>query len=165
MKTRRVYSTTNLAQAQIAMVAAKTAGVGDERLLLVARPDIEIESIPNDRKEADTDFMHGAVRGAGYGAGAGLLAGLLAMAVAPIELTLAGVAAIGAAGAMVGGLGAAMMGASLPDPIRRKFEHEIQEGSILLVVDVEENDQARVERAILEAGGIHLPYESATSMA
>ena len=66
-------------------------------ILLIARSDIELESIPNERKEADTDLMPAALRGAGYGGAAGLLAGLAAVVITPIGLTLAGAAAAAAA--------------------------------------------------------------------
>ena len=91
MKTRHVFSTPDLDTAQAAMAAARHAGIDDEDILLVARSDIELDSIPNDRQEADSDFVPAALRGAGYGGAAGLLAGLVAVVVTPIGLTLAGV--------------------------------------------------------------------------
>ena len=57
MKSRHVYSTPDLTGARAALEAARGAGVADSDLLLVARSDIELESIPDGRKEADTDFM------------------------------------------------------------------------------------------------------------
>ena len=83
MKTRHVFSTPNLETAQAALAAAREAGVEDNDLLLVARSDIELESIPDNRQEADTDLMPAALRGAGYGGATGLLAGLVAFAIPP----------------------------------------------------------------------------------
>ena len=54
MKTRHVFSTPDLATATAVMDAARGVGIEDEDLLLVARSDIELESIPNERKEAPT---------------------------------------------------------------------------------------------------------------
>lgn len=165
MKTRHVFITPDLDTAQAALVAARDAGIEDNQLLLVARSDIELESIPNDRQEADTDMLPAAMRGAGYGGATGLLAGLVALAIPPLGVTLAGAAAIGLAGAMVGCWSSALVGASLPDPIRRKFESEIQAGNILLVVDGEEKVLAVAEPAILRAGARVLPYEATTALA
>ena len=165
MKTRHVFSTPDLDTAQSAMEAARQAGVGDHDLLLVARSDIELESIPDDRREADTDLVPAALRGAGYGGATGLLAGLVAFAIPPLGITLAGVAAIGSVGAMVGCWASALVGASLPDPIRRKFDAEIQAGNILLVVDGEEKVLAVAEPAISRAGARLLPYEATTALA
>ncbi len=165
MKTRHVFSTPNLETAQAALVAARNAGVEDNDLLLVARSDIELESIPDNRQEADTDLMPAALRGAGYGGATGLLAGLVAFAIPPLGITLAGAAAIGVVGAMVGTWASALVGASLPDPIRRKFESEIQAGNILLVVDANRDVLATAEPAIVGAGATVLPYEAAKAMA
>ena len=164
MKTRHVFSTPNLAGARAAMAAARTAGIDDNDLLLVARSDIELESIPDGRKQADTDMMPAALRGAGYGGAAGLLAGLVAIVVPPVGLTLAGAAAVGLAGAMIGTWSSALVGASLPDPIRVKFEDEIQAGRILVVVDGDKEVLDAAEPAIVAAGATALPFEAAKAL-
>jgi hypothetical protein len=87
MKTRHVYSTTDIDQARAAMAAARGAGVGDDCLTLVARSDIELDAIPNKDKEASGDFMHGAMKGVAAGGTTGLLLGLAAMVLAPIGVT------------------------------------------------------------------------------
>lgn len=165
MKTRHVFSTPDLDAAQAAMDAARNAGVLDDDLLLIARSDIELDEIPNERKEADTDMMAAALRGAGFGGAAGLLAGLVAVVVTPIGLTLAGAAAATAAGAMVGCWASALVGSSLPDPIRRKFDAEIQAGRILVVVDGSKELLTQVEPAILATGATLLPFEAASAFA
>lgn len=165
MKIRHVFSTPNLDVAQSVMDAARAAGVHDDDILLVARSDIELEEIPNERKEADTDLMPAALRGAGYGGAAGLLAGLAAIVITPIGLTLAGAAAAAVAGALVGSWASALVGSSLPDPIRRKFDDEIQSGRILVVLDGEKPFLDSIEPQIVAAGATTLPFEAAKSMA
>ncbi|MGJ7901718.1 hypothetical protein [Lysobacter sp. 1R34A] len=167
MKTRHVFSTPDLATAQEAMQAALEAGVRDDDILLIARSDIELESIPNERKEADTDLMSAALRGAGYGGATGLLAGLLAVVVTPIGLTIAGAAAATAAGAMVGCWASALMGSALPDPIRRKFDAHIQQGRILVVIDGDHDLLRQAEARVLrEAVGAELlPFDSLKAFA
>lgn len=165
MKTRHVFSTPDIASAQAAMDAARAAGVEDKDLLLVARSDIELATIPNERKEADTDMLPAAVRGAGYGGATGLLVGLVAFAIPPLGVTLAGAAAAGLAGAMVGSWASALAGASLPDPIRRQFEAEIEAGRILVVVDGSREVLAQVEPAIIGTGATLLPFEAPSMMA
>ena len=100
MNKRHVFSAPGLALAEQAMAAARSAGVDNDAILLVARADIEKRAIPDMRKMADTDLMAAVGRGAGYGAATGLLAGLVAVAVPPLGITLAGAAAVGVAGAM-----------------------------------------------------------------
>lgn len=164
MKIRHVFSTPDLDTAIAAMDAARKAGVEDDDLLLVARHDIELETIPNQRKEADTDLMPAAVRGAMFGAGAGLLGFLLAAAFTQMGLTLAGAAGFAVAGAIVGSGAAALFGAALPDPIRQKFDEEIESGQILLLVDGLEDVLLAAEPAINRAGATRLPYEAAKVM-
>ena len=165
MKLRHVFSTPDLPSAEAAMDAARAAGIPDDDILLVARSDIEVDSIPNERKEADTDFMPAAVRGAGYGGAAGLLAGLVAVVVTPIGLTLAGAAAMTVAGAMVGCWASALVGSSLPDPIRAKFDAEIKAGNILVVVDGDKPLLDAATPAMTGAGGRLLPFEASKVMA
>lgn len=160
MKIRHVFSTPDIATAAAAMSAARAAGVHDDDLLLVARSDIELESVPDERKEADTDLRRAAILGAEFGAGAGLLGGLLAVVIAPIGLTLAGAAALTLAGAVIGSGAAALFGSALPDPIRQKFEAEIESGKILLVVDGPEAVLAAAEPELRNAGATPLPYET-----
>ena len=165
MKIRHVFSTPDLDTAQAVMNVARNAGVDDNDILLVARSDNELEEIPNDRKEADTDLLPAALRGAGYGGAAGLLAGLAAVVVTPIGLTLAGAAAAAVAGALVGSWASALVGSSLPDPIRRKFDAEIQAGRILVVLDGDKSTLDRIEPLLVNAGATPLPYESTKAMA
>lgn len=164
MKIRHVFSTPDLDTATAAMAAARGAGVEDDDLLLVARSDIELEAIPNQRKEADTDLMPAATRGALFGAGAGLLGFLLAAAFTQMGLTLAGAAGFALAGAIIGSGAAALFGAALPDPIRQKFENEIEAGRILLLVDGMEDVLVAAEPAIIRTGAARLPYEASKVM-
>jgi len=163
MKTRRVYSTSDVASAQRALQAARGAGVGNDDLSLIARSDIELESIPDERKEAKTDFLPAVARGAAGGGAAGLLAGLVAVAIPPLGITLAGVGVMAVAGALVGSWSSALVGATVPDPVRRRFEEEIESGRILLVIDAEEPVLAPADTAIRATGAALLPYEAASA--
>ena len=89
MKLRRVYSTPNVDSAQRVLQAARGAGLDNDALSLIARSDIEVEGVPDERKDAKTDFLPAAARGAATGGAAGLVAGLVAIAVPPIGLTVA----------------------------------------------------------------------------
>jgi len=163
MKTRHVYSTPDLASAQRALQAARAAGADNDALSLIARHDIELEAIPDDRKEARTDFLPALARGAAGGGAAGLLAGLVAVAVPPLGITLAGAGVFALAGALVGSWSSALVGATVPDPVRRRFEAEIEAGRILLLVDAEEPALSRADAAVRAAGAQPLPYEATTA--
>jgi hypothetical protein len=162
MKTRHVFATTGVPAAHAAMGAAREHGIEDHDLSLIARSDIELENIPDERKQVTMDFVPAALRGTVTGGAAGLLAGLVALAIPPLGVTLAGAGAIGLLGAMVGTWSSALVGASIPDEVRRTFEREIEEGRILLVIDGEERLLPEAEAAILATGARALPYEATT---
>lgn len=164
MNQRRVYLTGNISQARNAISALHAQGLCDDAISLVARSDIELQQISNRHKEADTDFIPAAVRGAGVGGVTGVLAGLAATVFTPAGVTLAGAAAVGAVGALVGTWASALMGSALPDPIRQKFEDEIEAGRILLLVDAEPSVHERLSLPLSQAGAIALDYEAPAAM-
>lgn len=164
MKTRHVFSVPDLATAEACLDAARNAGLGNDNLSLIARADIELDSIPDELKDAATDFMPAALRGALTGGGAGLVAGLAALAFPPLGVTLAGAALLTVGGAAVGTWVSSLVGSTVEDPVRRKFEGEIAAGRILLVIDAEHGQLPAAEAAILAAGATAMPYEGTTAL-
>lgn len=164
VKSRHVFSTPDLATAQAAMQAARAAGIASDDISLIARSDIELEQTPEQHKEAGGDFFPGAVRGVIGGGATGLLAGLVAVAIPPIGITLAGAALLGVAGALVGSWTGAIAGSSVPDPVRRKFESEIEAGRILVVLDGDKDVLAATQPALIEAGATLLPFDTLTAL-
>ncbi|UGB39215.1 hypothetical protein [Frateuria soli] len=164
MKTRHVFSTPDAGTAKTVMQAARAAGVPEADISLIARSDIELEAAPEQHKEAGSDFYPAAVRGLVGGGAIGLLAGIVAVAIPPVGITVAGVAGLTAAGALTGGWASALVGASVPDPVRRKFEDEIAAGRILVVLDGDKEQLARAEPALARAGATPLPFEQPTAL-
>lgn len=165
MKTRRVFSTPDLITARAAIQAAREAGIQDDDISLVARSDIEVDHIPNRRKEADSDFVPAALRGALFGGLAGLLAGAFAVLVFPaIGMSWAGAGLVALAGVLIGAFASSLVGSSLPDPVRQKFEGEIKAGRILVLVDGAAETLPAVENAITRTGALSLPFEAPTAL-
>lgn len=165
MKLRRVFSTADLQAAEIAIDAARTAGVPNDDISLIARSDIEMQQIPDDRLDASSDAVPAAVRGAATGGAMGLLAGLVGVAFPVIGITAAGVALVSLVGAAVGGWSSALMGSAVPNAVRRTFEEEIAAGRILVIIDDEESRAAFVDAAIMAAGATHLPFHQRSAAA
>jgi hypothetical protein len=164
MRTRHVFSVPDLITAERALAAARAAGLHNDNLSLIARADIELDSIDDEFKDVATDFMPAALRGAATGGAAGLLAGLVALAFPPLGVTLAGAALLTVGGAAVGTWVSSLVGSTVEDPVRRKFEGEISAGRILLVIDAEGPQLPAAEAAIRAAGATTLPYETATAL-
>ena len=165
MNLRHVFSTRDPAHARDIVRMLHDHGMGTDAISLVARDDIELDEVPSRLKEADTDLMPAAARGMAVGGATGVLAGLVAMVVPPLGITLAGAAALGAACALVGGWSAALMGSAIPDPVRLRFENEIAQGRVLVLVDADEATQARLEPVLVAAGAERLPYQTHSALA
>ncbi len=160
MKLRHVFSTVDLAAAETAVHALRSAGIPEDDISLVANHDIENEHIAEDWQKTNDDFARGGVKGLAAGGGTGLVAGLVAMVVPPLGLTLAGAAAMTLVGAAVGGWVGMLTGTSEPDIVRDKFEEEIAAGHVLVVIDGEEAELAKADKTLLALDASPLPFES-----
>jgi predicted lipid-binding transport protein (Tim44 family) len=160
MNKRHVFSTPDLVGAEAAVQAARQAGIPDDDISLIARHDVEMRSIPDDRLETTGDFSRGGAKGLVGGGASGLIAGIIAVSIAPIGLAVAGVAVMTLIGAAVGGWVGMLAGTAVPDVVRRQFETEIEEGHILVVIDAEENALAAADIAVIAAGATPLPFEA-----
>lgn len=159
MKHRRIFSAAEVATAYAVLAAARANGIADEDLLLVARPDIQLDALPQDRIDASTDFLPAAIRGAVGGGAVGLLAGLVAVTIPALGVTIAGAGLLALIGTMVGTWSSALMGSALPNETRRIFEDEIERGRILVVVDGDKELLPALEDAIKRTGAEPLPYD------
>ena len=162
MKTRQVFSTPDLSAAQAAIAAARHAGVPDEAIALIARADIEMDSIPEERLDASSDTLPALLRGAATGGAIGVVGGLVAVAIPAIGVTVAGAGLVALIGAIVGGWSSALLGASVPNSVRRHFEAEIEQGRILVVIDDEHAHEPQVRAALLHAGATPLPFHQSS---
>lgn len=162
MKQHHVFCTRDVPHANEIVALARASGVSDRDIALIARSDIELGEVPNERKEADTDFMPAAVRGAGYGSLAGIVVGLIGMAVVPLGFL--GIVLMGAIGAVVGAWASGLMGSALPDPVRRKFKDQIEAGRVLVAIDADEDTQKMLEQRLAERGAIHLDHHAPAAM-
>lgn len=164
MKHRTVFRAPDMAVVRRAMDAARKAGVDDDDLSLIARSDIALDEIPDDRKLVEGDFYPAAVKGLVGGGTVGLLAGLAAAVFAPIGITVAGVVGCTVAGASLGGWSTALAGSAVPDPVHREFEGVIERGGILLVVDVDESRMQEAVSGVAATGARQLPFDHPTVM-
>ena len=164
MKSKHVFLAPDVDVAASAVGVLRQAGVADEDIALIARSDLEMEVIPEKFRESRTDFMPAAAKGALGGGATGLVAGLIAVAIPGLGVTLAGAAAIAAAGAAAGTWSAALMGSALPDPVRQKFEDEVKAGRLLLVVDATDEEHAKLESLLVQAGTRRLAFEESSQM-
>jgi hypothetical protein len=159
---RLVYAFDTTESARAAIDELRGFGVDDNCISLIARSDIEMQTIPGQYRDVSTDFAPAMGRGAAIGSATGLVAGFAAMAFPPLGIAVGGAALIGflAGGAIVGAWSAALVGASVPDRVRLKFEDEIAAGRILLVIDSGRDRAVAITHAMADGTNPHLLWQS-----
>lgn len=123
--------------------------IPEKHIYLLAKEGITLEDLPDAGPEED-DFLPAYERGLGFGGAAGLAAGLYAMVFPPAGLVVGGGAAllITLFGAGLGGFLTGLAGASFPSSRLQEFEQEMENGKILVLVDVPKDEVENYERLI-----------------
>ena len=163
MKKRMVFSVNDMAGARAAMDRARSIGIADEDISLIARSD-KSDMLPDERKVVEGDFYPAAAKGAAGGAAIGLVAGLVAVAVPPLGITVAGALAMAVGGSVLGAWSTALSGSAVEDPVRRQFEDEVEAGRILVVIDVDDERLPAAREAVAASGATPLPFERPTAI-
>ena len=161
MKKRNVFSAPDMSGATGCIRAAKAAGVEDADIALMVRSDMS-EMVPGIRRIAENDFNPGAVRGFLGGGAVGLVLGIVTMLIPALGVTFAGALAMVVGGGLLGGWSMALVGSGFDGPIRKKFEHEIEQGQVLVVIDMPDEQAGPVTESVERAGGKPLPFERPT---
>jgi hypothetical protein len=146
---RLCFLSPDVAHARNAVGALRDAGIADRHLYVVARHDIDLEGLPDAGPE-DDDFLPAYERGLAIGGVGGLLAGLLAMAF-PITGFAVGGAALALVtlyGAGFGGLLTALAGSAFPSSRLKKFQAAMDNGQLLILADVTDENIAACEAAV-----------------
>ncbi len=121
-------------------------GVNDSQISIIATDETRGKSFNMDE---NTKMPEGAAAGATIGGLAGTVLGALstaaAMTIPGLNLVVAGgivsaLAGLGA-GAVTGGLIGALTGLGIPEHEAKIYEDEIKNGSVLMVVDTENDEQ------------------------
>lgn len=161
---RRIFAFDSVDAARAAVQRLRSRGVSDKCISLIARSDIEIESVPGELLDASSDLVPALGRGAAVGGATALVAGVVAMVFPPLGLAIGGpvLLAFLGGGALVGAWTAALVGATVPNDVRRTFEKEIQAGRILLVVDAVRDDNVHVRMLLSSVADGHLVWQSET---
>lgn len=110
--------------------------------------------LPPDLPESNflqkTDFVHGAQLGLGVGGLAGVVFGLLIVAFPPegVTLQLAAVLIAALGGAVFGAWVSSMAGSSVPNSKLKRFQGEIDQGKVLMMVDVPIRRMQEISRLV-----------------
>lgn len=116
------------------------ARIEERRIHIVAKDHhpLQQSNLPESNLLQNTDFIPAVEKGLAVGGGTGVLAGLVAMTFPPAGLILGGGAVLGL-GLLGAGFGAwisGMVGLSADNTQLKDFEQAIEQGQLLLMVDV-----------------------------
>jgi len=116
------------------------ARIEERRIHIVAKDNqlLQQANLPESNLLQNTDFIPAVEKGLAVGGGTGVLAGLVAMTFPPAGLVLGGGAVLGL-GLLGAGFGvwiSGMVGLSADNSQLKEFEHAIEQGQLLLMVDV-----------------------------
>jgi len=124
--------------------------VEEKRIHLLARRGTPLEDLPPASVAHRTDLVPALERGVAVGGATGALAGLVAITVPPAGLVLGGgaVLALAALGAGFGAWASSMLGISTPNSRIKQFQDAIEQGKILMMVDVPKNRREEIEQLV-----------------
>ncbi|MEJ2345681.1 MAG: DUF1269 domain-containing protein [Gammaproteobacteria bacterium] len=124
--------------------------IEERHIHLVAKEGIPLGVLPEASLLQKSDFVPAVERGVALGGAAGLLSGLVAVAFPPAGVVLGGGALL--ASALVGaGLGvwmSGMIGVSVPNSRLKQFEEAVQDGQLLMLVDIPKQRVDEVENLV-----------------
>jgi hypothetical protein len=113
---------------------------------VLARRGVDIGDLPEASVFQKTDLVHGALMGIVIGGALGTVAGFLLVSFPPgnVQLELVTVLILALAGALFGVWVASLVGATVPNSRLKQFRAWIDQGKLLLMVDVPFTEQERI---------------------
>jgi hypothetical protein len=116
----------------------------DERHIHIAAKDHHLlhdANLPEANLLQESDFIPAVEKGLAVGGGTGILAGLVAMTFPPAGLVLGGgaILGLGVVGAGFGAWVSGMIGISIENSQLKEFEQAIEDGQLLLMIDIPKN--------------------------
>ncbi|MEZ0603883.1 DUF1269 domain-containing protein [Paraburkholderia sp. IW21] len=117
---------------------------------VIANHNVRLDDLPEATLVQRSDLLPALARGTAAGCATGMLAGLVALVFPPAGLTIAGgaVVAITLAGAGFGAWTATMIGIDVPSTRLRRFEHAVERGELLMMIDVSHDRVEEIEKMI-----------------
>jgi hypothetical protein len=124
--------------------------IDDHHIHVVAKEGVELGDLPEASLLQKSDFIPALERGLALGGITGALAGIAAVTFPPAGLVLGGGAILGTslAGAGMGAWMSGMIGVDVPNSQIDKFEAAINEGEILMMVDIDKQRVDEIEELV-----------------
>jgi len=126
------------------------ARIADDKIHVIAKEGTAMADLPEASLAQKSDVIPAMERGIAVGGATGLLAGVAAVTFPPAGLVLGGGAllAIALAGTGFGAIMSTMIGVSVPNTRHKQFEDAVNEGEILMLVDVPKERVDEIESMV-----------------
>jgi len=150
MRRRLYYAMPDLASARKVMDDLLLARIEERHIHFLAKRGTPMEGLHEANVMQKTDLVHGAQTGAVLGALLGCAAGALLVVFVLTDPKWQIVAVLGTAlaGALAGAWFSSMVGSSVPNSRLKQFDSLLEEGKILLMVDVPEHSVEEIKARI-----------------
>lgn len=138
MRRRLYFVLPDIASAKQIVNDLLLARIEDRHMHFLAKDGVALDGLHEASILQKSDIVHGAETGIVIGGVAGVVAGIAVMMFPPTgaSMQLVTVLITAVLGAMFGAWVSSMIASSVPNSRLREFEHEIESGKILLMVDV-----------------------------
>jgi len=150
MRRRLYFLLPSVARARQVVDELLLARIDEHHIHVLANDDTTLGDLPRANLLQRSDFIHGVEIGLIVGGATGVLAGLVAIAFPPEGIQLGGwaVLALALAGALIGAWVSGMVGTDIPNSQLKEFERAVEQGQILMMVDVPKDKVETVSRMI-----------------
>lgn len=127
------------------------ARIEDRRMHVLARRGTNLGPLREASMLQKTDVRHGAYVGMVGGGLLGIIVGGILVLYPPTLMPLTPITILGAAivGAILGMWGSTMVAASIPNSHLKRFAEPIENGAVLMMVDVTRNEREKVEELVM----------------
>ena len=150
MKRRLYFLLPDASSAHQTLDELLLARVNEKRMRFWANDDTHLKDVPEAGFLDKTDLIHGSEVGMMLGAALGLLGGVLMLLYPPrgFELRTETILMTALAGALFGAWVSGMAGAAIPNSRLKAFVAEVENGGVLLIVDLPLRRTKEIEELI-----------------
>jgi hypothetical protein len=128
----------------------RAEGLEDRNMHILAKRDTPLGDLPEAGVTIKTDFIPAVERGAALGGSVGLLAGLIGLRFAGFAIAGGAVLGILIASATIASIAAGLIGMGQGNTRLKKYEQAIEEGELLLLLDVPKDRIEEISKSIIK---------------
>ena len=124
------------------------ARIEERHIHVIAKEGTPLKDLPEASLIQKSDFVPAVERGVAMGGATGIAAGLVAIALPGVVIAGGALLAMGLAGAGMGAWLGGMIGMDVENTHIKQFEKSIQEGHILVLVDVPKDRVDEIQESV-----------------